>query len=87
MGIIGWIVLGGIAGWIGSKIMGTDASMGIMANIIVGIIGGLLGGFLFSMVGGSDVNGFNLWSLFVAVVGSVILLGIVRAFGGGKSAE
>jgi uncharacterized membrane protein YeaQ/YmgE (transglycosylase-associated protein family) len=78
MGIIGWIILGGIAGWIGSKIMGTDASMGVMANIIVGIVGGLLGGFLFSLVGGS---------LFVAVVGSVILLGIVRAFGGGKSAE
>lgn len=84
MGIIGWIVLGGIAGWIASKIMGTDASMGVMANIIVGIVGGLLGGFLFSLVGGSDVNGFNLWSLFVAVVGSVILLGIARAFKGGR---
>jgi uncharacterized membrane protein YeaQ/YmgE (transglycosylase-associated protein family) len=87
MGIVGWILLGGIAGWIASKIMGTDASMGVVANIIVGIIGGLLGGFLFSLIGGSDVTGFNLWSLFVAVMGSVILLGIVRAFGGRGRAE
>lgn len=85
MGFLGWIVLGGIAGWIASKIMGTDASMGVVANIIVGIVGGLLGGFLFSLIGGSDVNGFNLWSLFVAVVGSVVLLGIVRMFRGGKA--
>lgn len=84
MGIIGWIVLGGIAGWIASIIMGKDAQMGIVANIIVGIVGGLLGGFLFSLIGGSDVNGFNLWSLFVAVVGSVVLLGIVRMFQGHK---
>jgi uncharacterized membrane protein YeaQ/YmgE (transglycosylase-associated protein family) len=84
MGIIGWIILGGIAGWIASKIMGTDASMGVMANIIVGIVGGLLGGFLFNMIGGEDITGFNLWSLFVAVIGSVVLLGIVRMFRGGS---
>jgi uncharacterized membrane protein YeaQ/YmgE (transglycosylase-associated protein family) len=84
MGIIGWIVLGGIAGWIASIIMGKDAQMGVAANIIVGIVGGLLGGFLFSLIGGSDVNGFNLWSLFVAVIGSVVLLGIVRMFQGNK---
>lgn len=84
MGFIGWIVLGGIAGWIASKIMGTDASMGIVANIVVGVIGGLLGGFLFSLIGGVGVNDFNLWSLLVAVVGSVVLLGIVRMFRGGS---
>lgn len=83
MGIIGWIVLGGIAGWIASMIMGKNESMGVMANIFVGIVGGLLGGFLFSLIGGEDVTGFNLWSLFVAVVGSVILLAIARAFSGG----
>jgi len=82
MGIIAWIILGGLAGWIASKIMGTDASMGIVANIIVGIVGALVGGFLFSLVGAADVTGLNLWSLFVAVIGSVILLGVVKAMGG-----
>lgn len=80
MGIFGWIVLGGLAGWIASILTGRDASMGLGANIAVGIVGGLLGGFLFSLIGGSDVTGFNLWSLFVAVVGSVILLVVTRLF-------
>ena len=86
MGIISWIVLGGLAGWIASMIMGTNASMGLMANIIVGIIGALIGGFLFNLLGGADITGFNLWSLFVAVVGSVILLGIVKLMGGNRTA-
>jgi uncharacterized membrane protein YeaQ/YmgE (transglycosylase-associated protein family) len=84
MGIIAWIFLGGIAGWIASKIMGTDASMGVVANIVVGIVGALIGGFLFSLIGAADITGFNLWSLFVAVVGSVVLLGVVKAMGGSK---
>jgi uncharacterized membrane protein YeaQ/YmgE (transglycosylase-associated protein family) len=86
MGIIGWIILGGLAGWIASMITGTNASMGLMANIIVGIVGALIGGFIFSLLGGSDVNGFNLWSLFVAVIGSVILLWVIRAFRGHSAA-
>lgn len=80
MGIIGWIVLGGIAGWLASIITGHNAQMGIGANIIVGIIGALIGGFLFSAIGGGDITGFNLWSLFVAVVGSVLLLAILSMF-------
>jgi uncharacterized membrane protein YeaQ/YmgE (transglycosylase-associated protein family) len=80
MGILGWIILGGIAGWIASMITGRDASMGIGANIVVGIIGAMLGGFLFNMIGGEDVTGFNLWSLFVAVIGSVVLLGLLSLF-------
>lgn len=86
MGIIGWIVLGGIAGWIASIIAGTNASMGLMANIVVGIVGALIGGFIFNLIGGADITGFNLWSLFVAVVGSVILLGIVKMMGGKRAA-
>jgi uncharacterized membrane protein YeaQ/YmgE (transglycosylase-associated protein family) len=82
MGIIAWIVLGGIAGWIASKIMGTDASMGVVANIVVGIVGALIGGFLFSLIGASDAVGFDLFGLLVAVIGSVVLLGVVKAMGG-----
>ena len=86
MGFIGWIVLGGIAGWIASMIAGTNASMGVVANIVVGIVGALIGGFIFSLIGGTGVTDFNLWSLFVAVVGSVILLWVIKAFRGGTHA-
>lgn len=86
MGLIGWIVLGGIAGWIASMVAGTNASMGLVANIVVGIVGALIGGFLFNLIGAEDVTGFNLWSLFVAVVGAVVLLWIVKAFTGNKPA-
>ncbi len=78
MGILAWIVLGGIAGWIASMIAKTNAEQGIFLNIVVGIVGGLLGGFVFSLFGGAGVTGFNLYSLLVAVVGAVILLYIVR---------
>ena len=86
MGIISWIILGGLAGWIASMVMGTDKSMGIVANIGVGIVGALIGGFVLSIFGGVGVTGFNIWSLAVAVVGSIILLWIVRAARGGSRA-
>ena len=75
--IILWIILGGVAGWIASMIMKRDAQMGALANIIVGIVGAVLGGFLFNLVGLAGDTGFNLWTLFVAVVGSVVLLFLV----------
>jgi uncharacterized membrane protein YeaQ/YmgE (transglycosylase-associated protein family) len=79
MGIIGWIVLGGLAGWLASKIMGTDPQQGIFMNIIVGIVGALIGGFIMRSLGQTDVTGFNLWSFVVALLGSVVLLAIYRA--------
>ena len=80
MGIIAWIIIGALAGWIGSMITGTNAQMGAFANIVVGIIGALIGGFLFNMLGGEGFTGFNIWSLFVSIVGAVILLALVKAF-------
>ena len=79
MGIIAWIILGGIAGWLASKVMNTDKQQGIIANIFVGIVGAVIGGFVFGLVGGSSVTGFNLYSLFVAFIGSVVLLFIVKS--------
>ena len=73
MGFLSWIIIGGIAGWIASKLMDTDHSMGVGANIITGIIGGFIGGLIMNLLGG-----FNIWSLIVAVIGSVILLWIVK---------
>lgn len=78
MSILAWIFLGGIAGWIASMIMGTDASQGILMNIVIGIIGAIMGGVVFSMLGTSGVTGFNLYSLIVAVVGAALFIWIVR---------
>lgn len=80
MGILSWIILGGLAGWIASMFAKTNESMGIFANIAVGIVGALVGGFVFGLFGGSGVSGINLYSLVVAVVGSVLFLMIVKAF-------
>lgn len=79
MNIFLWIVLGALAGWIASMIMGTNAQQGGLANIIIGIIGATIGGFVVSFFGGSGFTGFNLYSLFVAILGSVILIWIIRA--------
>ena len=76
MGIIGWIILGGLAGWIASMIAGTNAHQGFLGNIIVGVIGGLVGGFIMNFLGVNGITGFNLYSLFVALVGSIIFLWI-----------
>ncbi|QDE91668.1 hypothetical protein BHS06_23300 [Myxococcus xanthus] len=79
MGICTWLVLGGIAGWLASIIKGTNARMGMFANIATGIVGAMIGGWIFSLMGGAGVTGFNLWSLLVATVGSVVLITIVQA--------
>jgi len=81
MNIIGWIILGAVAGWLASVVMGTNKRQGCFMDIIVGIVGAFLGGLLFNMIGGHGVTGFNLWSLFVAFVGAVVLLfilGLIR---------
>lgn len=82
MGIIAWIILGALAGWIASMIMGTDARQGALANIIVGIIGAFLGGMVMGLFGKSGVTGFNLYSVIVSIVGACIALAIYRAVAG-----
>ena len=78
--LIFWILLGALAGWIASMIMGRNAQMGALANIIVGIIGALIGGFVMNSLGGPGVTGFNLYSVLVAIGGAVVLLLIVGLF-------
>lgn len=80
MGLISWIVLGGLAGWIASMFAKTNDSMGIFANIAAGVVGAMIGGFVFGLFGGEGVNGFNLYSLVVAVVGAFLLISIIKAF-------
>ena len=79
MGILAWIVLGGLAGWIASMVMKTNGEQGIFLNVVVGIIGALIGGFFIQILGGSGVNGFNVYSLVVAVFGAVVLLALIRS--------
>lgn len=78
MSIIAWLIVGGVAGWIASLIMKTDAQQGIFMNIIVGVLGALIGGYLFNLLGYTGVDGFNFYSFLVAVVGSVVLLWIYK---------
>ncbi len=78
MGICGWVVLGGLAGWVASMIAGTNARMGAIANIVVGIIGAMVGGFIFNFFGGVGLTGFNVYSFVVALVGSVVVLGVAK---------
>ena len=73
MSFIAWIILGLIAGFIGSKIVNKSGE-GFFLDIILGIVGAIVGGWLFTLVGASPVNGLNIYSLFVAVVGAIIVL-------------
>lgn len=80
MGIIGWLVVGALAGWIASLIMKRGRQMGLLANIVVGVVGALIGGFVLQLFGVDGITGFNLWSILVAVIGACILLFIVGLF-------
>lgn len=75
LGIIGWIVIGVVAGWLAEQIMGRNH--GLLTNLIVGVVGALLGGFIASNVLGVPVGGFNLITLLVAVGGAMLLLFLV----------
>jgi uncharacterized membrane protein YeaQ/YmgE (transglycosylase-associated protein family) len=80
LNIILWILFGALAGWIASMIMGRNAGMGALANIIVGIIGAFLGGIIMNALGFGAATGFNLYSLVVAVLGAIVLLFLVGLF-------
>ena len=84
MGIFSWIILGLIAGFIGSKIVNSEGQ-GFWLNIFLGIIGAIVGGYLFSLFGKSGVTGLNLYSTLVAVVGSVVLLFIYNTVTGRRA--
>lgn len=77
--LIVWIIIGGLAGWLAGVVMKSKG--GLITDIVVGIVGGFLGGFIFDILGiAGDVDGLNLGSLFVAFIGSVALIAIIRFF-------
>ncbi|MFC0676265.1 GlsB/YeaQ/YmgE family stress response membrane protein [Lysobacter korlensis] len=87
MSIIVWLIVGGIIGWLASKIMRTDAQQGVFLNIVVGIIGAFIGGWIGGMLGvGGDINqgDFSLSGLLMSLVGAIVLLAIVNLFRRGR---
>jgi len=86
MGIIIWLIVGGVVGWLASLIMKTDAQQGILLNVVVGIVGAFIGGWLIGpLVGAGSINdGFSVMSLVVSLVGAIILLAIVNLFRRGR---
>ena len=84
MSILGWIILGLIAGFIGGKIVNRQGQ-GFWLDIALGIIGALVGGFLFSLFGSEGVTGLNIWSMIVAIVGSIVVLLVYNALVGHRA--
>lgn len=82
MSLLATIVLGGVAGWLGSMLMHTDESQGIILNVIVGIIGAYIGGYIFGLLGYAGTTGFNFYSLGVSVVGSVVFIWLLKLIRG-----
>jgi uncharacterized membrane protein YeaQ/YmgE (transglycosylase-associated protein family) len=78
MSVLAWIVLGLIAGFIASKLY-TGSGQGFLMDIVLGIVGAVAGGYLFTAIGATGITGFNLYSMFVAVIGAVVLLAIYHA--------
>ncbi len=81
MSILAWIVLGLIAGFIASKIV-SGSGQGLLMDIVLGIVGAVVGGYLFTALGATGITGFNLYSMFVAVVGAAVLLWLYHAIAG-----
>jgi len=85
MSILSWIILGLIAGFIGSKIV-NKSGQGFMLDVALGIVGAIVGGFLFSAFGATGITGLNLYSMIVAVIGSIVVLVIYHAVAGRRAA-
>jgi len=82
IGIIIWLIIGGIIGWLASIVMRTDAQQGILLNIVVGIVGAFLAGLIIN--GGSINEEIDLTSILASLVGAIVLLGIVNLFRRGR---
>lgn len=82
MSILAWILLGLISGFIASKLVGGSGA-GLVMDLVLGVVGAFVGGGVFHLIGHVGVTGFNLWSVFVSVIGAVIVLVVYHAIAGG----
>lgn len=80
MGLLSWIIVGGIAGWLASMVMGTNRDQGCLIDIVIGVVGGLIGGFVLSLLGTGELTGINIASILTAFIGAVILLFLKKQF-------
>lgn len=80
MGFIAWVIVGLIAGWLASVVMRTNSEQGMLSDILIGMVGAVLGGFLMNLFGAEGAGGFNLYSIFVATLGAILLIGIKKMF-------
>lgn len=89
MGIIIWLIVGGVIGWLASIVMRRDAQQGLLLNIVVGIVGAFIGGWLGGAlgIGGGDINdgNFSISGLLLSLVGAIVLLAIVNLFTRGRT--
>jgi len=81
MSVLAWIILGLIAGFIASKIV-NSSGQGLLLDIVLGIVGAVVGGYLFTAIGATGVTGFNLYSIFVSIVGACVVLWLYHALSG-----
>jgi uncharacterized membrane protein YeaQ/YmgE (transglycosylase-associated protein family) len=84
MSIIAWLVVGLVAGWIGSMVVNRRGD-GLIMDIVLGVVGAFVGGFVFQMFGHSGVSGINIYSIFVAAVGAIVVLVIYHAVAGRRA--
>jgi uncharacterized membrane protein YeaQ/YmgE (transglycosylase-associated protein family) len=84
MGIILFIIMGAIAGWVASMIAGTNAEQGVLGNIVVGVLGAILGGWAANAIFGQGLSGFDIRSFLIALVGSTVLLFVYKAVRGNR---
>jgi uncharacterized membrane protein YeaQ/YmgE (transglycosylase-associated protein family) len=78
MSVLAWIILGLIAGFIASKIV-NSSGQGLLIDIVLGIVGAVVGGYLFTAIGATGITGFNLYSIFVSIVGACVVLWLYHA--------
>ena len=83
MSIVGWIIFGLITGFVASRIV-SRRGQGCILNVALGIVGALVGGFIFTRIGGHGVTGFNLYSMFVAVIGAIVVLLVYHTLAGNR---
>ena len=84
MSLLGWIFFGLITGFIASKVVNRQGE-GCFLNIALGLVGAMVGGFIFSEIGGSNITGFNLYSIFVAIIGAIVVLFLYHAVTGKRT--
>ena len=81
MGLLSWIIIGGLAGWLSTKIITPKKPKGCFSGVLLGIAGGVVGGFIMKLLGEQGIIDFSFYSLFVATLGAVVLIWLARQFG------